>query len=61
LNQSIKKDFVQLLTELAGQPISYFSVGRALHTISAKTLWVHDIEDAICSFDDVVPVQSIFR
>jgi len=59
LNQSIKKDFVQLLTELAGQPISYFSVGRALHTISAKTLWVHDIEDAICSFDDVVPVQSM--
>ena len=59
LNHSIKKDFEELLIELAGQPISYFSIGRALKKINANTLWMHDTEDKICSFEDVVPVQDM--
>ena len=59
LNLSIKKDFEQILIELAGQPISYFSAGRALQQISANTLWLHDTEDTICLFEDVLPVQRM--
>ena len=59
LNHSIKKDFEELLIELAGQPLSYFSIGRALNKINANTLWLHDTEDKICSFEDVVPVQAM--
>jgi pimeloyl-ACP methyl ester carboxylesterase len=59
LNHSLKKEFEEVLTKFAGEPISYFSVSRALENISANTLWLHDTEDFTCSFEDVLPVQKM--
>lgn len=59
LNHSYKKEFEEVLSELAGEPISYFSVSRALTNIAANILWLHDTEDMVCSFEDVLPVQRM--
>ena len=59
LNNSFKKEFEEVLIELAGKPISYFSVSRALQNITANTLWLHDTDDLICPFKDVLPVQNL--
>lgn len=48
--------FEQLIQQLAGQPISYFSVPRVVKTLNARILWVHDQTDTICTFKDVAPL-----
>jgi esterase/lipase len=50
--------FEQYITQLAGQPISYFSVPRVVKSIDAQVLWVHDQTDTICTFKDVEPLLA---
>jgi predicted alpha/beta-fold hydrolase len=59
LSPAVKKDFEEILINLAQAPISYFSVGRAIQSIRANTLWLHDTDDLICPFADVIPVQQM--
>lgn len=59
LNNSIKKHFENKIVAVAQQPITYFSVSRALQQIRANTLWLHDTEDSICPFEDVLPIQKM--
>ncbi|MBH2004525.1 MAG: alpha/beta fold hydrolase [Sphingobacteriia bacterium] len=46
------------IEQLANRPITYFSVARVARQSLASTLWVHDEEDNICTFDDVKPLLS---
>ena len=59
LNPAVKKDFKQIMIELAQAPITYFSVGRAIQEIRSNTLWLHDTDDTICPFEDVIPVKQM--
>lgn len=59
LNDDLKEEFVKVIEEKAQQPLSYFSVSRAIQNISAKTLWLHDTGDRVCPFEDVKPVQDM--
>lgn len=52
-------EFHQLIFNLSGNPISWFSIPRALKNTTAKILWVHDSEDFICPIKDVeVAIQQ---
>lgn len=48
--------FETYIETLAQRPISYFSVARVAKLSLAHTLWVHDEEDNICTFNDVQPL-----
>jgi pimeloyl-ACP methyl ester carboxylesterase len=55
---AVKQAFDQYVTNLAGKPISYFSVARVVRTLDTRVLWIHDETDAICTFEDVAPLLS---
>ncbi|HJV19991.1 MAG TPA: alpha/beta fold hydrolase [Sediminibacterium sp.] len=46
------------IERIANRPISYFSVARVVRRSLTSTLWVHDEEDNICTFNDVKPLLS---
>jgi pimeloyl-ACP methyl ester carboxylesterase len=50
--------FEEYIKELAQKPLSYFSVARVVKQLSKGVLWVHDEEDAICTFKDVAPLLT---
>jgi pimeloyl-ACP methyl ester carboxylesterase len=58
VDKKIIAAFYELIETLAKQPISYFSVARVVRKAHFNTLWVHDEEDKICTFEDVKPVLS---
>lgn len=53
---TVKQAFYYYVTNLAGKPISYFSVARVVRTLNAHVLWIHDETDTICTFKDVEPL-----
>lgn len=57
LGDHIKKEVEQLIESIGQQPISYFSVKRVVKNIQIPTLWLHDEEDTICTFEDVKPAM----
>lgn len=59
LPDSLKKDFEEVLVDMAQKPVSYFSVSRAIQQIGANTLWLHDSGDRICPFKDAEKVQQM--
>jgi pimeloyl-ACP methyl ester carboxylesterase len=46
----------RLIVQISQQPIAWFSVSRAVKNFTIPTLWLHDLEDPICPFEDVQPV-----
>jgi len=54
----LKPEFDNIIRNLSGKEVSYFSVGRALENIKTKTLWIHDSKDMICPITDVTIVQE---
>jgi len=58
IGNDIKEEMTKLIEETAKQPVSYFSVNRAIGNISAKTLWLHDKEDRVCPYADIVPCME---
>ena len=59
LPNSLKTKFEEVLVHRAQNPMSYFSISRAIHQITANTLWLHDIDDPICPFPDASKVQKL--
>ncbi len=59
VDKKIKAAFVQLIAEIVGKPVSYFSVSRVVKNIQAPVLWVHDKQDPICTFNDVKPLLTL--
>ena len=61
VNPAIRTELEKLIIELAQQPLSYFSVRRAVKNIPASILWLHDEDDRICPYADVLPIQADAR
>jgi len=59
VDEKTKSAFIQLIGELTGQPVSYYSVSRVIKSIKAPVLWVHDKQDTICTFNDVKPLLQL--
>jgi pimeloyl-ACP methyl ester carboxylesterase len=56
IHDKIKKEFETLIENIAGNPISWFSMKRSVQHIKAKILWLHDEDDWVCPFEDVKPL-----
>jgi len=39
--------------------LSYFSVARSVQEHSIPTLWLHDEDDWICPYEDILPIKKI--
>jgi esterase/lipase len=59
VDDKTKQAFIELVTELAGSPVSYYSVSRVVKALKAPVLWVHDRHDNICTFEDVKPLLAL--
>lgn len=59
LGNTIKEELIEYIIELAQQPLSYFSVVRSVQQHNKPTLWLHDQDDWICPYEDVLPAQKL--
>lgn len=59
LGNDIKQALTDYIVDFSKQPISYFATSSAIQKFDTPTLWLHDTEDAICTFEDVKPVQAL--
>ncbi len=59
VDEKVKEAFINMITEIAGNPVSYFSVSRVVKKTSGSVLWVHDKQDPICPYKDVKPLLSL--
>ena len=56
LNEAVRKEFDQLITERGKVPPAYFSLSRVIANTGMPVLWVHDRDDDITPLADVQPV-----
>lgn len=56
LDNEVKNEFENLITEANGNPISWYSVARAAANIRAQVLFLQDKKDLQTPYKDVVPV-----
>lgn len=59
LDEKVRSFFTEMIGKLTEHPIGYFSVARAVKTLDAPVLWVHDVDDQVCPFADVKPLLSL--
>jgi pimeloyl-ACP methyl ester carboxylesterase len=59
LGNDIKQALTDYIVDFSKKPITYFATSTAVQKFNIPTLWLHDTEDAICTFEDVKPVQAL--
>jgi pimeloyl-ACP methyl ester carboxylesterase len=55
LEEKVQERFDQLITDMGGHPLEWYSIRRAIKNIKAQVLWLHD-ED-----DDQTPVRDALK
>ncbi|HEV8505119.1 MAG TPA: alpha/beta fold hydrolase [Chitinophagaceae bacterium] len=55
VDEKVRQRFDELITEMGGHPLEWYSIRRAIKNIKAHVLWVHD-ED-----DDQTPVRDALK
>lgn len=58
VDDRIKTAVDQLFNEFTHLPIEEISVNHAIKQIKSPILWVHDKDDKICVFEDVLPIME---
>jgi alpha-beta hydrolase superfamily lysophospholipase len=58
IDQKIRAAFEQIIKEMTHESIENISVAHAIKHIQAPILWIHDKDDRICLFEDVVPIMK---
>ncbi|MBY0480392.1 MAG: alpha/beta fold hydrolase [Chitinophagaceae bacterium] len=56
VDEKIKIAFREMISEITQESIKNLSVSHAVKKIQSPILWVHDRDDKICVFEDVLPV-----
>ncbi len=56
LNKETRAEVENLVIRIAGKPVSWYSISRALQNIKAQILWIHDSGDDITPLRDVDPI-----
>jgi alpha-beta hydrolase superfamily lysophospholipase len=51
--------FIQLLENLGGKPVSWYSMTRTTQVLPNPVLWLHDTEDRVCPFEDTLPIREL--
>jgi pimeloyl-ACP methyl ester carboxylesterase len=57
-DESVRKEFNNIIFERSGKPTSWFSIRRAMNNIKATVLWVHDEDDTITPLSDALMVKE---
>lgn len=55
LKAHIKQAFEEYLYQIGNNTMAYYSVNRAIQHIPHALLWVHDLQDTICPYQDTLP------
>ena len=55
---AIRAAFLDELEKRTKLPITYFEADRAIQNYGGDLLWVHDTEDLVCPFKDLVDFQK---
>ena len=58
LSPAIRTAFNELVEKRSGMPITYFEADRAIENFAGDLLWVHDREDLVCPFEDLIEFQK---
>ena len=58
LSPAIAKHFYAEIERVGGKEIAWYSVSRAVKNIMVPILWIHDEDDAVTPFADVIPVME---
>lgn len=54
----IKEKIEQMVINISGHPVSWFSIPRTLGQVRAGILWVHDKNDLVTPFKDVEAIKK---
>ncbi len=58
VNDKTRQAFEDIINETGGNPVSWFSVTRAVQTFSSSVLWIHDEDDLVCPFADTKTIRE---
>jgi pimeloyl-ACP methyl ester carboxylesterase len=58
IDQKIRTAFELLIKEKTHESINDISVSYAIKYINAPILWIHDKDDKVCLYEDVVPILN---
>jgi len=58
LKEGIKAAFIEELQRHTHHPVSFFEADRALAKYSGPVLWVHDQEDMVCPYKDLIDFKN---
>jgi len=58
LPQPVRNSFYKEIELLAGVSINWYSISRAITTVKADFLWIHEKTDEVTPFADVEPVMQ---
>ncbi len=59
LPERVQERMYKLIIKIGKLPVSYFDARRAVKQLKVPTLWLHDEEDAVCPYHEVLPVKSL--
>ena len=57
-NQGVRTAFLEELQKHTHEAVSYFEADRALQNYTGPVLWVHDQEDMVCPYKDLIDFQN---
>ncbi len=57
-NYAMHKEIENIIFEISGRKTVWFSIRRAVKNINAQILWVHDEDDEITPYKDVLNVKN---
>ena len=57
-NEGVRAAFLAELQKHTHLPVSYFEADRALQNYTGPVLWVHDQEDLVCPYKDLIDFQN---
>jgi hypothetical protein len=58
-DKAVHDAFNNIIIQLSGQDIGWFSIVRSIQQYHTPVLWVHDEEDAITPIADALPAWTI--
>ncbi|MBC7948171.1 MAG: alpha/beta hydrolase [Chitinophagaceae bacterium] len=58
LDADVRREFENIITQMSGRPVSWFSINRTMSDIRARILWIHDEGDTITPLRDAMKIKE---
>lgn len=58
LDEKTQKEFDNIITQMGGHPLEWYSIRRAIKNIKAQVLWLHDEDDDQTPVSDALKVKK---